>query len=254
LTITNNIVVNSNFTFAGGDNTGWSGPMDLAGGTRQITVTANTTISGDINNGGLIKAGTGVLTLSGASTYSGATTVSVGTLSITNGGSIANSAVINVMTGATLDVSYCIPGYTIANNQILMGNGGVVTGSVIVASGGAVSGGDTNAIGNLALGNDLTLQSGAVVQWNYNKAANTSDVVNVAGTLDLPVNATVNAIGTGSLPPAGLLMFSAGTLAGETNSLRGWTIVSPEGPAQAVVFGTQVRMMPLARGTLIKVY
>jgi len=61
----------------------FSGPMDLGGsGARWITVnnTANTTISGVISRGGLVKNGAGRLILTGANTYTGNTNVRAGTL------------------------------------------------------------------------------------------------------------------------------------------------------------------------------
>jgi autotransporter-associated beta strand protein len=55
---------------------------------------------------GIIKAGTGTLTLSGANTYSGATTVSAGTLKIDNSGTttarLANTSGVTVNSGGTL--------------------------------------------------------------------------------------------------------------------------------------------------------
>lgn len=80
ITIANDVQVNGNFTFATGANATFSGAMNLGGGTRQITVSVDTTISGAISNGALTKAGGNVLTLGGANTYVGDTTVSAGTL------------------------------------------------------------------------------------------------------------------------------------------------------------------------------
>ncbi|MCX6896597.1 MAG: autotransporter-associated beta strand repeat-containing protein, partial [Verrucomicrobia bacterium] len=74
ITITNPVVVQGNFTFAGSDNATLGGPTDLAGGTRVITVSADSAIAGSISNGGLYVNGGSILTLSGANTYTNGTT------------------------------------------------------------------------------------------------------------------------------------------------------------------------------------
>ncbi|MFA6174744.1 MAG: autotransporter-associated beta strand repeat-containing protein [Kiritimatiellales bacterium] len=78
--LANQMNVNADFTLAGNSNTTWSGGWDLNGGTRTLTVNADSAISGVISSGAFTKAGTKILTLSGANTYSGATTVSAGAL------------------------------------------------------------------------------------------------------------------------------------------------------------------------------
>ena len=77
-------------------------------GDLTVTQTANGTFAGTIKGtGGLIKAGTGSLTLSGANTYSGPTTINAGTLVSSRPGDNAVSALpagqpITVNSGATL--------------------------------------------------------------------------------------------------------------------------------------------------------
>lgn len=55
--------------------------------------------------GGLIKAGSGILTLQDANTFAGSTTVSAGQLTITSGSALSNSARVTVSSGATLNVN-----------------------------------------------------------------------------------------------------------------------------------------------------
>lgn len=54
-------------------------------------------------NGGIIKAGQGVLTLSGQNTYTGNTTVSQGTLNLPNAG-LSDTSTVSVAAGATLEL------------------------------------------------------------------------------------------------------------------------------------------------------
>ncbi|WP_176159412.1 beta strand repeat-containing protein [Prosthecobacter debontii] len=101
------LTINGSFTNSGGsrtltNNTTTGNALNLAGSvylseatatgrTLTITGTGSTIISGVISNfngsgiaGGLIKSGTGVLTLSGANLYTGPTSLDVGTLLVNN--------------------------------------------------------------------------------------------------------------------------------------------------------------------------
>jgi autotransporter-associated beta strand protein len=77
----------------------------VALGANTLSVSAGT-FSGAIGGtGGLIKTGSGTLTLSGTSSYTGLTTVSGGTLALGQGGSIAASSGVTLSaSGATLDI------------------------------------------------------------------------------------------------------------------------------------------------------
>lgn len=70
-----------------------------AGATVSIGLPVNITTTG----GGLVKRGSGTLTLSGASTYPGSTSVESGTLVLAQGGSISSSASLSVSGGASMD-------------------------------------------------------------------------------------------------------------------------------------------------------
>jgi len=80
-----------------------SNPLSLSSNTT-ITGAGNTLLLGVIDDaGGLIKNGTGVLTLSAANTFTGATQINAGQLNITNGAALQNSTVsINVNNGLGL--------------------------------------------------------------------------------------------------------------------------------------------------------
>lgn len=80
----------------------------LSGGTRKVALT----LFG------------GSLTLTNINTYSGDTTIGAGTVYLLGAGSIANSANINIGTGATLDVTgRTDTGLTVGATQTLRGNG-----------------------------------------------------------------------------------------------------------------------------------
>lgn len=104
------------------------------------------------------KVGSGILTLSGANTYSGTTTVSTGTLALIGLASIGSST-INVVSGATLDVSaLTTPTLSLTANQLLQGRG-VIQGSVDSTSGAKISpgGGLNGSIGTLTVTNNINL-------------------------------------------------------------------------------------------------
>ena len=93
------------FTIGGEKSLVFSGPVTMSGGARTLTSNVGTTVagtsaifSGAIGDGGnalgLIKAGTGNLTLGGANTYTGGTTVNAGALVLT--GSLPSSTALAV--------------------------------------------------------------------------------------------------------------------------------------------------------------
>ncbi|MBR2572787.1 MAG: autotransporter-associated beta strand repeat-containing protein [Loktanella sp.] len=113
------------------------------------------------SSGGLIKQGTGTLTLSGANTYTGTTTVSGGRLLVN--GSLASAAT------------------TVQNGGTLAGAG--TLGAVIVNSGGTLAAG--NSIGTLNTGN-ITFDTGAVLQVEVDPAdAARADLINATGNVTI---------------------------------------------------------------------
>jgi len=128
-------------------------------------------------DGGLIKNGSGTLTLTAVGTYTGNTVVNSGTLALTGSGAIANSAAIEIANGATLDVSAVAP-FDIAASQTLAGNGSV-NGSMQVD--GTLSPG-LSGIGTLTFTNDLTVNGNLIFGLNKFLAQSNSLVV-VSGLL-----------------------------------------------------------------------
>jgi alpha-L-fucosidase 2 len=196
----------------------YSGDITLGFDTTNAVGTQ--TYPGAITNVGaslaITKLGVGTLALSGTNTYSGGTVINAGMLKLTSTGSISNSPVINVVSGAVFDVSAKTP-YTILASQTLKGSGSV-TGSV-------------------------TLAANATLECNYNTAA--ANVLNITGTLTLPASLTLNVNGSGPLPSS-VVLFSAGTLAGATD-LSGWTVncSAKHAATRLIVSNNQVKMVTL---------
>lgn len=75
------------------------------------------------NVGGLTKLGSGSLALNAANLYSGTTTISGGTLALGASGSFASSPLIQVESGAFLNVAAVTGGFSLASTQTLGGRG-----------------------------------------------------------------------------------------------------------------------------------
>ncbi len=145
------------------------------------------TFSGALENGAgsltLTKIGAGTQILSGTNLHSGATNINAGTLSLGSTGSIANSSVITVASGANFDVSGLAGGFTVGAGKALKGEG-TVTGNVAddPAGVGAITGGNgisgtLTITGNLALNGAADINIGTLS--NYTSTA----AIAVAGDL-----------------------------------------------------------------------
>ena len=171
-------------TITGGTLTGAAG-ADLVvhqhSGAGSLAI--NSVIANNTSATGLTKSGTGTLSLGSANTYTGNTIINAGTLALSSTGSIAaGSPVIDVESGATLNVSAVSGGWTVqginaATRQILTGFGGV-TGATVIGSFGTHNAGDSGA-GTQSLSSSLTYSSGSIFQWDIdvNGASETHDKV-----------------------------------------------------------------------------
>jgi autotransporter-associated beta strand protein len=160
--------------------------INLAGGTRTVTVNDNpaisadfATLSGVLSNGGLIKDGLGLLVLKGSHTYTGATTVLAGALELAVDATLA-STTFDVRAGATLDLRDPVGGLTLGAGKSLKG-GGRVLGDLVV--GGTVSPGESPGILSveditLAAGSILNMELGGTVRGGgYDALVSSGDVV-----------------------------------------------------------------------------
>lgn len=99
-TLANAVTLSGDITLgaAGTGDLTLSGNVALGGATRVLTLEGATTLGGALSNGGIAKAGQGLLRLAGNSAYAGGTRVLEGTLAVD--GSIVSAATVDA--GATL--------------------------------------------------------------------------------------------------------------------------------------------------------
>lgn len=164
----------------------WQHPIELAAGANPVFrpqsfpdayIICEGLISGV---GGLSKFNdSGALYLNTNNTYSGNTTIRGGFLTLGANGSISNSAVIDVWTNGTFNVTSNAGGFVLGATQTLRGNG-TVLGNVTAA--GTISPG--SSVGNLTNNGNLTLAAGAKLFIEVDKSGTPSnDVVVVIGAL-----------------------------------------------------------------------
>ncbi|RST53953.1 autotransporter-associated beta strand repeat-containing protein [Variovorax sp. DXTD-1] len=181
------LALNDGGTIAGIAN-GGTGTESGAGDTLQVNNTASRTLDGTSTAGfeTLIKQGAGTLTLTGAQAYAAGTTVQAGTL-LVNGNQAGAGGPTTVQSGAAL------------------GGTGTVAGDVTVASGAVLSPGNTGAVGTLAVNGNLTLGTGAALNYQFGQAnvvgGPLNDLTTVAGNLTLDGLLNVNPTSGGSFTP-----------------------------------------------------
>ncbi len=216
----------------GGGTTNLSGAGSVCFLDAPILLTANSTIGSPsgteffdnvISDGGngfsLTDMGLGTNLLAATNTYSGNTIVTLGTLGLTNQGSIANSPVIVVTNGATFDVSGLSIPFTGGNALILgddvQGTGKFNVGKTIVTNLNSIS--ISNATISLAVVNanipNITVTNLNLGDSLVGSTINITALPATVGLIQFPLIKYSNAIGTYNLSlgtlPAG---FSANLL------------------------------------------
>jgi len=147
--------------------------VDLGGVTRTFTVGASKglTFTNVISNGGIIKSGTGTLTLSSANTYTGGTTIKDGTVVLGNANALGTSGTITLgdtITGATLKLAgltFARP-MTIAAGTGTVGIGGQaanLTAAITLNRGISLS--SVNVSGGISGTGDVTIDSQIYSGW-----------------------------------------------------------------------------------------
>ena len=180
-------------------------------------------------SGGLVQAGSGILTLTGGNTYSGATAVSAGTLQVGGGGSgeflaspsitLSNNAAVvfshsdsltygGAITGAGSLAKLGVGTLTLAGTDTYLGGTTVSAGTLQVGNGGSL---------NVAAGSTLAVSSAVVVaaggQLNLNGGSLSVSYGIVSVTAGGQLTGGSVALGTGVLTAAGPgAMVNLGTL------------------------------------------
>ncbi len=163
--------------------TGSAGTVIRSSVAGSAILTANSdsssTFAGQLIDGsgvvGLLKQGTGLLTLTAANTYTGTTLIGGGTLALASGASLASSLITvgtaAASTSAYLDVSALSGGLTLASGQTIGGKG-TILGDMVVGGGAIVSPG--NSTGLLTQTGAVTFAGGGRYTFEINNASGTA--------------------------------------------------------------------------------
>ena len=181
---------------AGGAPITWLGPLTLNGACSVNTlgqysggVSQNVIYNGPIGGtGSLTKINGASLILGGVNTYTGDTIISAGTVALSASGAIANSANINVGSGAIFDVSAQNGAFSVAPGQALIGVGTVAGVVAHTNSGAFILPGGTNVIGTITFSTNLILGGGTVgfdLTTVTNEGGASNDLLVVGGNLVL---------------------------------------------------------------------
>jgi fibronectin-binding autotransporter adhesin len=240
---TNTFSTNSAFTVAAGATLALNGFNQTIGslaGVGNVTLgsatlttgndNTNTTFSGVISGtGGLVKIGTGTLTLTGANTYTGPTTVSAGMLQVGNGSNVGNIAG-NGSFGIDRSDTYTFGGVISVTGSFVKAG----TGKVILTGNNTYQGGTAINAGTLAVTTDANLGaasgglafSGGTLQFLSGFTSNRGTTLSAGGgTVDTNGNSatlggTISGVG-------GLTKLGAGTLVlSAANTFSGGTMLA----------------------------
>jgi fibronectin-binding autotransporter adhesin len=221
-------------------------PTGTVGGTKTFDVargsaSSDLTISSYLVNpendaspvAGILKTGSGIMTLTNANTYTGATTVSAGTLQIGDGGttgSLSTSSAITNNGTLAFNRSNAVTQGTHFSGAAISGTGSLVqagSGTLTLSAANTYSGNTTISTGALALGSAGSIASSGTISVAAGAAL---DVSAVSGGFTLGSSQILKGSGTvvgnvtinGGLQPGN----SPGTLSMDGNLVLGATSLS----------------------------
>ncbi|MCW1923864.1 autotransporter-associated beta strand repeat-containing protein [Luteolibacter arcticus] len=196
-------------SLAGGGTTGGNvvlGAATLTTGRNNASTSYAGVISG---TGGLIKIGTGVLTLTGTNSFSGTTSIDAGTLRVNASSALGTSASLRSSSGSASTVFASVDATALTISK----------GFYQELAGGSITFGDGTGTGNLTFTGNLERGTGA-----------TNRTVNVAGTTSVTFNGNIvnTALSTNATT---FLKGGSGTLVikGTGNSEIGYSAVTATG-------------------------
>ncbi len=223
----NSTTADSVFTFNGGANVSvFAGQFvdSLGAGSRKLALTVQS----------------GTLTLAGANTYTGNTIVSGGTLTLNTSGTLA-SPLIDVQTGATLDVASKVPALTLISGQTLKGNGNVV-GSITAGTGSTLSAGAS--IGAITITGALTTAAGGTNVFELDKSVPTNDLV-TASSVVYGGTLVVNNLGPALVNGDSFKLFSAAAYSGS------YAAIIPDKPGSGLAWDTSKLIVDGTLGVVV---
>ncbi|MEI7731234.1 MAG: autotransporter-associated beta strand repeat-containing protein [Verrucomicrobiota bacterium] len=186
-------------TASGTTGNNWLGPIYLAGGNAYFNPggAGGLNLLGAVSGpGNFINNVNALTTLPGTNIYTGNTLINLGRVALGITGSISNSPLISVASGAIFDVTQVSGGFALNGtvNQTLSGSG-VVTGSVTVGTSAILAPGPVGAAGRLIVTNgSVTFAADSYLNLdlaNVTNAAN-NDLLVVNGNLTSQGTMTAN--------------------------------------------------------------
>lgn len=235
----------------GGFQSGASLGLDTTNAGGNFTYSgAITDMNGGTNTLGLLKLGTGTLTLSGVNTYTGTTTVSAGTLLLASNTALGSLGTLNLAggtLGGTGSARSLTNAVTFSANSTLGGDTGLTFTGALTNSGGnrtlTVSNAGLTTLGNLYLsegttGRTLTIAGSGDIEVtgviaNRSGTGTNASSLTKTSTGALTLSGTNTYTGTTTLSAGILIVANNNALGASTLSLNGGTLRG-DGTARAL--------------------
>ena len=146
-------VTSPGFNYLSGDNLTVT---FVGGGATNAAVTNACSLALNSSAGGLLKLGSGSLTLGGTNTYGGTTTISNGTVRLGVANALPTNAAVLVAGGA-----YDLNGFTVTNGSITVSSGDVYGGR-LACTGISKTGGSTATLGTVLSATPVVVNGGVL--------------------------------------------------------------------------------------------